>query len=181
MTLQAKPSKRVRVQVDLSESEAILLQHLAERLSVRSRADLLQQAYGSFLWVLDEMMAGRKVISVDKTSAEQIDRYRELNISALKPSMFEHYEHLIVRPETGYRQPYLKGRTMRVGQLIYKMRANQLSAEDAANDMDLPIAQVRESQLYYQLNHDLIEQESAEEKVSLTQAGVSVESLTLSR
>ncbi len=43
-----KANGRVRVQVDLTRAEATLMELLQKRLSVRSRADLLQQAYGSF-------------------------------------------------------------------------------------------------------------------------------------
>ncbi len=173
-------TKKVRIQVDLSEKEATLLQHLAGRLSVRSRADLLQQAYGAFLWMLNERLSGRRIVSVDEETAEQIARYRELSVPAVEPLMFEHYDFLVERPETGYKQPYLKGRNMRVGQLIYKMRANDLSAEDAAMDMDLPLPQVREAQVYYQVNRDVIEQEAEEEKARLQAAGVQLEPENLS-
>jgi len=54
--------------------------------------------------------------------------------------MFDHYEYLVARPETGYKQLYLKARNMRVGQLVYKMRANELSPEEAAADLNLPVA-----------------------------------------
>ena len=39
---------------------------------------------------------------------------------------------------------------MTVGQLVYKMRANDLSTEQAAADINLPVLQVREAQAYYQ-------------------------------
>ncbi len=119
-------------------------------------------------------------MSVDEETAEQIARYRELSVPAVEPLMFEHYDFLVERPETGYKQPYLKGRNMRVGQLIYKMRANDLSAEDAAMDMDLPLPQVREAQVYYQVNRDVIEQEAEEEKARLQAAGVQLEPENLS-
>ncbi|HRW07528.1 MAG TPA: hypothetical protein P5121_20635 [Caldilineaceae bacterium] len=64
---------------------------------------------------------------------------------------------------------------MRVGQLIYKMRANNLSAEEAAEDMDLPVAQVREAQVYYEVNRELIEREAEEEKQRLLKAGINLE------
>lgn len=111
--------KKVRVQVDLSEKEATLINHLVERLSVRSRADLLQQAYGTFLWVLTERLSGNRILSVDSENAAKLDRYKELSIPAAEPLLFDHYEHLVVRPESNYRQAYLRGRNMRVGQLIY--------------------------------------------------------------
>lgn len=178
MTIAAK---KVRVQVDLSETEAKLINHLTERLSVRSRADLLQQAYGTFLWVLTERLSGNRIVSVDSANVEKLDRYKELSIPAVEPLLFNHYDHLVVRPESNYKQAYLRGRNMRVGQLIYKMRANQLSAEEAAEDMDLPLEQVREAQVYYQINRELIEQETEEEKQRLIAGGISLEPLHLPR
>jgi uncharacterized protein (DUF433 family) len=62
---------------------------------------------------------------------------------------------------------------MRVGQLVYKMRANNLSPEEAAADLNLPIAQIHEAQLYYETTRDLIEQETTEEKQRLQAVGVS--------
>ena len=172
--------KKVRVQVDLSETEAKLINHLTERLSVRSRADLLQQAYGTFLWVLTERLSGNRIVSVDSENVGKLARYKELSIPAVEPLLFNHYEHLVVRPESNYKQAYLRGRNMRVGQLIYKMRANGLSAEEAAEDMDLPLEQVREAQIYYQINRELIEQETEDEKMRLIAAGVSLEPVHLS-
>ena len=174
-------SKKVRVQVDLSEAEATLLQHLAARLSVRSRADLLQQAYGTFLWILNELLAGRRVISVTQETLAAIDKYKELSVPAVEPLRFEHYEFLAPQPDSKYKQYYLKGRNMRVGQLIYTMRANKLSAEEAAMDMDLPVAQVREAQVYYEINRELIEREAEEDKQRLLKAGINLEPQNLPR
>lgn len=167
--------KKVRVQVDLSEAEAALLHHLSTRLSVRSRADLLQQAYGTFLWFVNERLAGRRIVSVAPEDLELMARYKELSIPALESLAFEHFEHLVSRPETGYKQPYLTGRNMRVGQLIYTMRANQLTPEEAAADLNLPLAQVQEAQLYYEINRELVEAEADEEKRRLKAAGATLE------
>lgn len=167
--------KKVRVQVDLSETEATLLHHLANRLAVRSRADLLQQAYSVFLWTLNELLAGRHIVSVDSENLQKMEKYKELSVPAVEPLLFQHYEYLAPRPETGYKQFYLKGRNLRVGQLIYKMRANQLTDEEAAADLDLPVAQIREAQIYYQINRNLVEQEATQEKQQLHSAGVQLE------
>lgn len=168
-------AKKVRLQVDLTEQEANMIQHLAGRLSVRSRSDLLQQAYGTFLWIVNEMMSGRRIISVDKNMLESVAKYKELIVPAVEPLQFDHYDYLIARPETGRKQLYLKGRNMTVGQLIYKMRANDLNTEEAAADMDLPLTQVREAQVYYQTHRELIESEVAEEKQFLSSQGVELE------
>lgn len=171
----ATAAKKVRVQVDLSETEAKLLAHLTERLSVRSRADLLQQAYGTFLWVLNERLSGQRIVSVDDENAQKLDRYKELSVPSAEPLLFDDYDFLRQRPESGYRQPYLIGRNMRVGQLIYKMRANDFSAEEAALDMDLPLAQVREAQLYYSIHTELVDGEADEERQRLAAAGIKLE------
>ncbi len=166
---------KVRVQVDLDTKEATLLTLLEQRLAVRSRADLLQQAYGTFLWVVDEMLAGRHVISVENESLETLPRFRELNIPAVAPLRFQHYRYLVARPETGRDQLYLKGRTMTVGQLVYKMRANGLDAKTAAEDMALPLEQVHEALAYYETHRELIESELEEEKRHLQEQGVPLE------
>jgi len=169
-----KPDK-VRVQVDLSAAEVRLLDLLQDRLSVRSRADLLQQAYGSFLWMVDEMLAGRKVVSVETDVLAQLERFRELSVPAVQPIIFEHYRYLVAKPDKWRKQLYLKGRNMTVGQLVYSMRANNLNAEEAAADMDLPVEQVREAQVYYEVHRDLIEREADEEKQYLFTEGVPLE------
>jgi uncharacterized protein (DUF433 family) len=175
MEERIRKSDRVRVQVDLSAAEVRLLDLLQDRLSVRSRADLLQQAYGSFLWVVDEMLSGRKVVSVETDALARLERFKELSVPAVQPVVFEHYRYLVAKPDKWRKQLYLKGRNMTVGQLVYSMRANNLSAEEAAADMDLPVEQVREAQAYYEIQRDLIEREAEEEKQFLMAEGVLLE------
>jgi uncharacterized protein (DUF433 family) len=175
MEQKIRKSDKVRVQVDLSAAEARLLDLLQDRLSVRSRADLLQQAYGTFLWVADEMLSGRKVVSIETDALAQLERFKELSVPAVQPVIFDHYRYLVAKPEKWRKQLYLKGRNMTVGQLIYSMRANSLSADEAAADMDLPVEQVREAQAYYEIHRDLIEREADEEKQYLLAEGVSLE------
>lgn len=175
MSLDVKRRDKVRVQVDLTTAEATLLELLRERLSVRSRADLLQQAYGTFLWIVDEMLSGRRIVSVEPDMMGRLERFKELSVPAVEPLIFRHYQYLITRPEKGRRQPYLKGRNMTVGQLVYKMRANQFSIEQAAEDMDLPVEQVKEALAYYQIHRELIKSETEEDKQYLLSHGVELE------
>jgi uncharacterized protein (DUF433 family) len=175
-----KNADKVRIQLDLSRSETTLLDLLQERLSVRSRADLLQQAYGTFLWVVNEMLSDRRIVSVEAEALERLDRFKELSVPAVQPLVFEHYRYLVAKPESWRKQLYLKGRNMTVGQLVYTMRANDLTAEAAAADMDLPIEQVREAQAYYETHRKLIEAEVDEEKRSLLSQGVRLEPTTVS-
>ena len=64
---------------------------------------------------------------------------------------------------------------MTVGQLIYTMRANGLSAEEAAADLNLPVEQVREAEAYYQVHRELVEADAEEEKRLLLSQGVQIE------
>jgi uncharacterized protein (DUF433 family) len=175
MALKATRRNTVRVQVDLTPAETTQLELLQKRLAVRSRADLLQQAYGTFLWIVNEMLSGRRIVSVEPEGLDRLERFKELSVPAVEPLVFEHYRYLVTRPGKGRSQLYLKGRNMTVGQLVYKMRANQLSIEQAAADMDLPVEQVMEALAYYQTHRELIESETAEERQYLLSRGVELE------
>jgi uncharacterized protein (DUF433 family) len=125
------------------------------------------------------MLAGRRIVSVEPETMGQIEKFKELSVPAVEPLVFGHYRYLVTRPEKGRQQPYLKGRNMTVGQLVYKMRANQLSTEQAAQDMDLPVEQVLEALAYYQIHRELVESETEEEKQILLSHGVELEPRTV--
>lgn len=175
MSQDVKQRDKVRVQVDLTTADVSLLELLQSRLAVRSRADLLRQAYRTFLWLVDEMLSGRRIVSVEPEMLDRLERFKELSVPVVGPLVFEHYRHLVMRPEKGRQQLYLKGRNMTVGQLMYKMRANQLTADQAAEDMDLPLEQVMEARAYYHTHRELIESEMEEEKQYLLSHGVKLE------
>lgn len=94
---------------------------------------------------------------------------------AAEPTALGHYRYLVKRPEKGHVQPYLRGRNMTVGQLIYAMRANNLTSDQAAQDFDLLVEQVREAQAYYQNHTELIASEIARDTLSLIEQGVALE------
>lgn len=93
----------------------------------------------------------------------------------VEPVVFGQYRYLVMRPETGRSQPYLRGRNMTVGQLVCTMRANSLTPQDAAEDFSLPLEQVLEAQAYFQANGDLIASEIAQESLWLRQQGVKLD------
>ena len=85
------------------------------------------------------------------------------------------YEYLEARPHPWRRQLYLRGRNITVGHLVATMNANKLSPEEAAEDMDLPLAQVQEALAYYEAHSDLVNSELREEKRYLQAKGYLVE------
>lgn len=81
------------------------------------------------------------------------------------------YQYLVTRPHPWRRQLYLKGRNMTVGQLISTMQANHLTPEETADDLELPVEQVKEALAYYELHRDLVETEAREEAARLAAKG----------
>ena len=159
----AMQTAKHRIQVDVPDEQVRLMDGLIRRLSLRSRADLWRESYSAFLWIVNESLSGRRVVSLDVETLARVDRYKELNLAAVQPLIFEHHRYLVARPHPWRRQLYLKGRNMTVGQLVATIKANHLSPEEAAQDMDLPLEQVREALAYYDLHRDLVDMELREE------------------
>jgi len=167
----ASDKKKQRIQLDLGTEQVVLMDTLGQQLALRSRADLLQQAFSLFLWAVDETLAGHRIISVDLGQIQEIAHYKEVNIPALQPFIFHNYQYLIDRPHPWKKQLFLKGRNMSVGQLISTMAANSLSPEATAEDLELPLEQVQEALVYYQTHKTLIDLEAREEAARLLDKG----------
>jgi uncharacterized protein (DUF433 family) len=82
---------------------------------------------------------------------------------------FPHLEH---RPKSWRRQPYLKGRNLPVGKLIWKMRVAGHTPETAAEDYEIPVEQIREAVAYYERHRDVVDQDEADERAMLIAQGV---------
>ena len=94
----------------------------------------------------------------------------------------EVYQYLERRPDSWRRQLFLKGRNMAVGQLVWKMRANSHhTPEAAAEEYDLPLAQVYEALEYYERHPDIVAQDDADERRYLQAQGIIVDPPALHR
>jgi uncharacterized protein (DUF433 family) len=91
------------------------------------------------------------------------------------------YRFLERRPGSAYRQLYLKGRNMTVGNLVYAMRANRQTAAEAAEDRDLPLAQVEEALRYYACHGDIVDEDAREDRRFLEARGIPIDPPTVSR
>jgi uncharacterized protein (DUF433 family) len=93
----------------------------------------------------------------------------------------EVYRYLEARPHSWRRELYLKGRNMTVGQLVYDMRANNITPEEAVANYDLPLEQVLEALLYYQRHRELVEADVDEERRDGESRGIVIGPRPLSR
>jgi uncharacterized protein (DUF433 family) len=85
------------------------------------------------------------------------------------------YHYLERRPGSWRRELFLKGRNMTVGHLVYAMRANRITLEQAVENYDLPIEQIQEALRYYRFNRDLIEADVDEERRRAAARGIDVD------
>jgi uncharacterized protein (DUF433 family) len=91
------------------------------------------------------------------------------------------WQFLVSRAHPWRRQLCIKGRNLTVGQLVSAIRANRLDAEQAADDLDLPVDAIQEALTYYQENRALIELEASEERRRLRERGYALKPTAVSR
>jgi uncharacterized protein (DUF433 family) len=85
------------------------------------------------------------------------------------------WQYLIARPHRWRRQLCIKGRNLTVGQLVSTIRANHYGPEQAADELDLPLAAINEALTYYDEYRNLIEMEASEERRRISERGYSLE------
>jgi len=85
------------------------------------------------------------------------------------------YEYLEPRPHPWRKQLYLRGRNMTVGQLVATINADKMSPEEAADNFDMPLAQIHEALAYFEANRDLVTTELREDRRRLEAKGYAVE------
>lgn len=93
----------------------------------------------------------------------------------------EEYRYLERRPESWRHELFLKGRNMTVGHLVYGMRANGLTADQAVENYDLPLEQILEALRYYERHRDVIEADVDEERRRAVERGIALDPPTVSR
>lgn len=91
------------------------------------------------------------------------------------------WRFLVARSHPWRRQLSLKGRNLTVGQLLSTMRANRLSPEQAAADLELPLEAIQEALAYAEENRALLELEVNEERRRLRERGYALEPSPLPR
>lgn len=93
-------------------------------------------------------------------------------------SQTEDWKYLVTRPHPWRRQLYIKGRKLLVSTVWQDMIANKMSAEQAAENWDLPLAAIHEAINYCENNRELLKLEADEERYRLETKGISLEPTT---
>ena len=114
-----------------------------------------------------ELKEGRRLVAVD-------DEGHSVRIVIPEFETAQSWRYLCERPHAWRRQLYIKGTKLKASTLWNDAQANGMSAEDIAEDRDLPLEAVREALRYCDENTDLIRMESEEERRRLLDSGVSL-------
>jgi len=85
------------------------------------------------------------------------------------------WQYLVERPHPWRKQLYLKGHKLLASTVWQDMLTNQMTAEQTAENWDLPLAAIYEVIQYCEHNQDLLKLEAEEERHRLELEGASLE------
>ena len=80
--------------------------------------------------------------------------------------------YLCLRPHSWRKQLSVKGHKLLASTLYFDSVANNLTADQVAEEYDIPVTAVREAIRYSEANLDLIKMEAAEEQSRLLESGL---------
>lgn len=112
---------------------------------------------------------------LEQRVAESIPPLNRREETQVEERALPEWRFLVERSHPWRRQLSLKGRNMRASQLVATMKANAMTAEQAAVDFELPLEAVEEAIRYCEEQKDLIAQETAEERRWLLEKGYRLE------
>ena len=159
-------SQTKRANFEITPDQEARLTALKEVLQVSSLKDAVLRM-SSVMLVLARELADGKHLYV----GERSDTAERLILPELE-SVQGGWRWLVARPHPWRRQFWVKGRKLMAAQVWSDMNSNQLTAEQAALDWDLPLEAVEEIVRYCKENAALIALEADEERRRLNDAGI---------
>jgi hypothetical protein len=159
-----------RENFDVSPEQQAEIEMLQELIEAPSKRDALLMAVHLALHLAVETKKGNQVF-VGHPGHNDLKRFVMLGIE--KPNI-RRWMYLVEQAHPWRRQLYVKGRKLPAAAVWTTMNANKLSAEDAADNWDLPIDAVHEIIEYCENNKVLLEMEAAEELRRLEERGIIV-------
>jgi len=157
-----------RANFDVTPEQQARLDALKEAMCASSLKDAVLRTSSVMLILARELAAGKHLyLGERRESAER------LVLPELEP-LIGQWRWLVARPHPWRRQLWVKGRRLLASQVWADMRANGLTAEQAADDLDLPLVAIDEILRYCEANAALIALEADEERRQLTDAGVAL-------
>jgi uncharacterized protein (DUF433 family) len=110
--------------------------------------------------------------------SDRLSLISDLIQSLQTSSSVGNWQYLVARPHPWRRQLYIKGGKLLASTIWQDMIANNMSAEQAAENWNLPLVAIYEAIDYCENNRELLKLEAAEERYRLESKGVSLEPAT---
>lgn len=155
----------------------LLLELLARMQRVEEKIHLLSRIVFESPWHFVET-SGEPERAVYRALPQALSREEWARLVGAWPYRTGHVEwpvppwqHLVWWGHPWRLQPYIRGRNTTVRQLVGTVKANNFTAEQAAEDLDLPVEAVREALLYAEKYKDMLESDAAYERHLLEQRG----------
>lgn len=169
----AKVSKRENFEVS-PEQEADIT-YFQQLVNAPSRKDAMLSALRLAIQLTDEIKQGKQIF-VSKPGFVDPQRVLVPFVSTRTGP-----KYLVQHNHPWKRQLYVKGRKLPAAVVWTEMHVNSLTAEQAAENWDLPLEAIQEIEDYCNANKALLEMEAAEEGRRLQEKGISVEPKTSRR
>lgn len=157
-----------RLNFDISPEQEDELNWLRTKLGTSTTKDTVLRAIRVLAVLSREAREGAKVII--QTREGETVRLMLPELEHVGPD----WTWLVQRAHPWRRTPAIKGRRILASTVWRTMLANSMTAEEVAEDLDLPLAAVREAIGWSEANQELIELEAQEEQRWLEARGVQV-------
>lgn len=102
-------------------------------------------------------------------------------VQSLSSDQSGSWQYLVARPHPWRTQLYIKGHKLLASTVWQDLKINNMTAEQAAENWDLPISAIHEAIQYCESHQDLIKLEANEERHRLETKGASLEPKTAIR
>lgn len=163
MTTQTK-----RANFEITPEQQARLDALKDAIQASSLKDAVLRSSAVMLLLARELADGKHLYLGERR--ESAERLVLPELESLSPR----WRWLVARPHPWRRQLWVKGRRLLASQVFSDMRANDMTPEQIAEDLDLPIAAIDEVVRYCEENAALIALECEEERRWLGEAGVAL-------
>ncbi len=153
--------------VDLPAETETATRALADRYFHGVATDAICSSLTLLAWAIDARRQGKRVVAVTRDQVPE--RFEEPILPGIEQQLASDWQWLVARPHPWRRQLWVKGRRIAAGDLARTIQIEGWTPDRAAEEFDLPLDAVLESQRYAAANPDLILAEERENAMAASE------------
>lgn len=151
-----------RQNFNITPEQEAELAWLREVLGASSTKDIILRAVRLMVVLVRELQRGGRLYV-----GPEEGRLTRVMLPELETVGDNSWKYLVARPHAWRRQLYVKGRRLLASTVWRDMQANEMTAEEAAENWDLSVEVIQEIIRYCKLNEELLKMEAEEERTRL--------------